>query len=509
MVINIVAKRDGKWYVLSEDGSKILGGPYDTKAEAVKRLRQIEYFKNNKEAGQMEFITTNLTGMVRNDTMEGREYLVVPMIMMVEGVLNGSNGPLYYPAEELEKVPQVWNHKPIVVYHPEMNGRALSACDPDIITNRKIGVIMNTTFDGKKLKAEAWLEPDRVAAVDERISEALEQNKMMEVSTGLFTENEEAEGEFNGKPYKAIARNYRPDHLAILPDQIGACSIADGAGLLRTNARGYLPTIEKALKYLGVNELSHSDLRDQLFSAIQSKETPNNPVWIADVYDNYMVYELGGKYYKQSYLVDDSDQVKLVDSPAEVKREIVYSTLQSNKENEMNKEEKVAEIIKNTAWTDEDKDFLMGLEDNQLDKMLPVKNEEPEEKPEENKGEGEPEEKPAEQAPEQNKEETAEEFIAKAPAELREVLKDSLQTHAQKKAGLIEKIVANEKNIFTKEQLSSMSVNELNAIAALAAVEEKKPTGAANYFGQAPVGNAAESKEEPLVAPTLNFGEEK
>ena len=94
----------------------------------------------------MEFITTNLTGIVRNETMEGREYLVVPMIMMVEGVLNGSSGSLYYPAEELSKFAQVWNHKPVVVYHPTMNGKALSACDQEIINTHKIGLIINTNF---------------------------------------------------------------------------------------------------------------------------------------------------------------------------------------------------------------------------------------------------------------------------------------------------------------------------------------------------------------------------
>ncbi|GAG82219.1 unnamed protein product, partial [marine sediment metagenome] len=67
-------------------------------------------------------ITANFTGITRYDTMEGREYLVAPMIMIVEGVLNGSEGAGLYPADELSKTPQVWNHKPVVVYHPQENG---------------------------------------------------------------------------------------------------------------------------------------------------------------------------------------------------------------------------------------------------------------------------------------------------------------------------------------------------------------------------------------------------
>jgi hypothetical protein len=34
--------------VVSENGKKNLGGPYKTKAEAEKRLRQVEYFKHRK-----------------------------------------------------------------------------------------------------------------------------------------------------------------------------------------------------------------------------------------------------------------------------------------------------------------------------------------------------------------------------------------------------------------------------------------------------------------------------
>ena len=43
----IVKKKDG-YHVLSEKAKKNLGGPYKTKEEAEKRLRQVEYFKHQK-----------------------------------------------------------------------------------------------------------------------------------------------------------------------------------------------------------------------------------------------------------------------------------------------------------------------------------------------------------------------------------------------------------------------------------------------------------------------------
>ena len=43
----IVKKMDG-YYVLSKKTGKNLGGPYKRRDEAVKRLRQVEFFKHKK-----------------------------------------------------------------------------------------------------------------------------------------------------------------------------------------------------------------------------------------------------------------------------------------------------------------------------------------------------------------------------------------------------------------------------------------------------------------------------
>jgi len=45
----MLAERKGKWYVMNADGTKTLGGPYDTEEEAKKRLREIEFFKHRGE----------------------------------------------------------------------------------------------------------------------------------------------------------------------------------------------------------------------------------------------------------------------------------------------------------------------------------------------------------------------------------------------------------------------------------------------------------------------------
>jgi len=44
----LIKKVSGGYKVLSEDGKKNLGGRYQTKKEAQKRLRQVAYFKHHK-----------------------------------------------------------------------------------------------------------------------------------------------------------------------------------------------------------------------------------------------------------------------------------------------------------------------------------------------------------------------------------------------------------------------------------------------------------------------------
>lgn len=176
---------------------------------------------------------------MRIDTkiLEGRKHFVVPVVMAVEGVLNGNNGPLFYPAEELEKSVPLWNGKPVVIYHPDMYVSGLAG-NPTIFNQQKVGTVFYARFEGTALKGQAWLDIDRLGVVDKRVLNAIHQKKMVEVSTGLFTDTNDEAGTFNGRQYDGIANNYRPDHLAILPDQVGACSIADGAGLCRNLLKG-------------------------------------------------------------------------------------------------------------------------------------------------------------------------------------------------------------------------------------------------------------------------------
>lgn len=182
----------------------------------------------------METIHVNvLTTRTRRTRVNGREYVVAPATMIVPGVLNGSMGAMYYPPEEVAKNVDSWNGIPTVVYHPVINGTHVSARRPDVSEFYEVGRVYNTSYDGR-LKSEVWFDVEATNRVDSRVMNALTKGSPLELSTGLYTVNEPApEGSnHNGVPYQYIARNYRPDHLAVLPDQTGACSVTQGCGVL-------------------------------------------------------------------------------------------------------------------------------------------------------------------------------------------------------------------------------------------------------------------------------------
>lgn len=467
-------------------------------------------------------IVANLSGKVRHDTMEGRPYVVAPMVMMVEGVLVGNEGPLLYPEEEMKKVPAIWNHKPVVVYHPKINGKGVSACSPEILSTHKIGVIMNTRYEDGKLLAEAWMESSRIDLVDPRINEALENDTTLELSTGLFTENEAVSGEFNDVSYDGIARNYRPDHLAILPDKKGACSIEDGAGFLRLNeaepGQSVVQDFKAHLEAAGIdttklvgNELSHSSIWSMLSTDLRTR---NEDAWIEEVYDSFYIYSLEGELFKQSYTSDEAS-VMTVGDPIKVMRVIEYRTetgifVSNRKDFNMNKLEMVNALIANAEleWNEDDRPFLMGLEDTNLAKMSKVENADTE-------TEVETKETPAAAAdkvePTENKtaDVTLDSYIANAPPELQGVLRNSVISYAAEKKRLINTITANEKNTFTAEVLGKMEVDALTPIAALCsnAVTETPLANLLNFSGQGEVTQVTntESDQEPLGLPSMEF----
>jgi len=458
---------------------------------------------------ELQTLVSNFSGNLRFETLEGIEYLVAPMVMLTEGVHTGEggSGALYYSADELSKVPDVWNHKPCVVYHPQINGKGVSACSPEVLNNRKVGMILNTRWDAPKLRAEAWLNINRLPIVDERILEFLEENKIMEVSTGVFTDNIFQEGEWNGESYVALATNLRADHLALLPDKVGACSIKDGAGLLQLNSGNLIQTL-KEKGVIQSNETSHGDTYRQIADALNARFGYES--WVEEVYSDFFVYSRVDTLYRLGYTSGESGVTLSDETPQEVRREVNFSPVQNEKkEDEMPNKKKVDALIANgtSKWEEGDSTFLLTLTDEQLDKLEPVEVVETPKDPEPIA------ETPKDPEPVVNQEVkpilTMNEYLAQAPPEYRDVLETGLMTHNEKKKELIDVILANEANRFTELQLNSKPIGEIQAIADLCrpTQNEQDYNGSPTFVGGggSHVQNTQKVKEEPYVAPTMEW----
>lgn len=312
-------------------------------------------------------------------TIRGQEHLIVPCVMISEGVLHSSNNdqPSLALASEFGMFPAGWDGRPVVFNHPMVNDEAVSANRPEGWSEEVIGFVFNTKLDGKKLPAELWLDTSRAP---EELLSGLREGKEFEVSTGLWAAAEEQFGIFNDRKYEEIWRNVVPDHLAILePGTIGACSIADGCGIPsmvanatrsfvmpqkdcscqtsggntvesepKQNASGIAPTMsrffrntvpagiqaayDKLTKLFSANELSDNDVRTALQLALNEADYPYASV--VAVYDKTVVYSAmdretyDWKLYQVDYSVVEGGAVTLGSAPIEVRPETAYVPVQ-------------------------------------------------------------------------------------------------------------------------------------------------------------------------------------
>jgi hypothetical protein len=184
----------------------------------------------------LQFSGNATTGQVKEITHAGRRYLVSPVVALREGILND----IYVSEAEFGKFASSWQGRPVPIAHPKAGGLPTSANTPDIWATDVLGHLWNVAVGGGALKGEIWIDLDKAQLMGERataIVNKLRQGDPLEVSTGYFCEMEATPGTFNGSAYGGIARNIRPDHLALLPDEVGACSWADGCGTPRVNSQ--------------------------------------------------------------------------------------------------------------------------------------------------------------------------------------------------------------------------------------------------------------------------------
>ena len=165
----------------------------------------------------------------REVSQNGKDWLVVSGVPLVEGVLNGR----LVTASEFGKYVEGWNGRPIVVNHPKLNGGSARVPSPDVTV---AGAFYNARVDNaNRLVGEFWM--DKLALSRDPkgqvILDNIKANRQIEVSTGYYSASYPEPGTWNGQPFALVDRELKPDHIALLTNQEGACSVKDGCGLNR------------------------------------------------------------------------------------------------------------------------------------------------------------------------------------------------------------------------------------------------------------------------------------
>ena len=418
---------------------------------------------------------------IRTAELFNQEYTVIPAVVLVEGVLWPANAPSpeLALAEEFGRFPDGWNGRPVVYDHPRVDGLAVSASSPSVLEVNSFGQLFNTRLDGKKLKTEIWINNVRVNAMSEEAQAVIESLKtgdeMVEVSTGLFTMSENVAGMYQNQRYDAVWRNIVPDHLAILPKGVkGACSVADGCGAPRTN------NMEPVMRAAQLNAAA-SYTKDPANGACACEQLPSaEDLNMLQKFTSWCsnVLSIDGD---NAFIVSTSEDTTNLDNTSETV--IVPASADDDnpgniQENAMNREEIVNGLIANegTQFGEDDREWLMTLEEVQLSRMTPVVASVEENAAGEAQSEGG---QPAAVAatPVANSEAVAtkpvstEDYIASAPAEIQEHLKSGLRLHRARKDALVQGLKANSRCKFTEDQLKAKDIDELETLAELAAVE--------------------------------------
>ena len=187
-------------------------------------------------------------GHTKRDFIDDRKHLVVPIVLLKEGVHNR----VYYPEKFLRQTPQGWNGRPVAIGHPKgPDGNHISANSPVVVQTQCIGSIFGSKFvnENKSLIGESWLDEAKTEKVYPGLIARLSKGDSVEESTGLFTVEDPTPGTWNGEEYDSTALFAVPDHVAILPDSVGACSLQDGCGI------GYMRMNEDELETITNEDL--------------------------------------------------------------------------------------------------------------------------------------------------------------------------------------------------------------------------------------------------------------
>ncbi|MGN2481663.1 DUF2213 domain-containing protein [Enterobacter roggenkampii] len=298
---------------------------------------------------------------ISTTTINGQEHYVIRgAVPIVDDIV--MNGGLY-PAEEINNSYQTMERKLMPIGHPMVNGKYVSANDPQAVNDYYAGAwAQNVSKANDKVvmdvyvnKAVADTKPDGKRLI-QRLDDMISGNNAdpIHVSTGLLLNKEQKAGESKQKKYSWVAHNMQFDHIAILLDEPGAGTPDEGVGMF-VNADGQEADVEATSLIDAANSMkdgllnkvkfffahnsdaSFDEIYQMLREAIRAPSGSDVYRYVVTVWPDKFIYEEGSKLFQQKYLIDDSE-VTLVGEPVEVVRKPTEYEIKTNGENDPMKE---------------------------------------------------------------------------------------------------------------------------------------------------------------------------
>lgn len=179
-------------------------------------------------------VRCNSIGPIRHEKMNGRDVVIVPSATMPDDVV--MNG-IKYPADEIKKSFPTLDRTPAPLGHPTINGKFVSARDPEGINLGWIGAWnTNVRQENGRVLLDKVIDVERANQSEggKAVLAALEKGGPIHTSTGLLCVLEAASGDVE---YNSLAREIVFDHDAILLNEEGAATPEQGVGMM-VNSKG-------------------------------------------------------------------------------------------------------------------------------------------------------------------------------------------------------------------------------------------------------------------------------
>lgn len=293
MNVNKIVEKDGRFFVTGKDGTGNLGKKegYPTREEALKRLREIEFFKSENTDLRVNIRSKLVCNQetIGEAVFEGKKHIVVHGVkhMIGDSVMN----KILYPSQAMEVMTNELSDNDSYIAapsgHPIVNGNYASASDPRSLINHGVGAFHFNwrIVDGRSVSDTA-INPEAAKNTEDgrELLQRIENMEDVDISTGVFVKGLRQNGNIaNGDEYDLVAKKLILDHSAILLHEEGAKTSEEGVGMFANSRDGHqLHVIESSLAAVNTS----NDIESGLLNKIRDFADKKNLLGIVDLIKN-------------------------------------------------------------------------------------------------------------------------------------------------------------------------------------------------------------------------------